>query len=66
MKPTIGRIVIYNDGNRDFAAIITRVHNDTCVNLAGFGDHQTTYVTSATSCNGESVCAHSWRWPSRD
>jgi hypothetical protein len=42
MKPTVGRIVYYKSygtpngeyKSEDRAAIITRVHNDTCVDLA--------------------------------
>ena len=46
IKPTVGRMVYFKtrgsaDGvypPMDFAAIITRVHTDSCVNLVTFGD----------------------------
>jgi len=68
-KPSIGRIVIFNKKVADgtiakYAAIITHVWNDTCVNLKAFGkDHNDTDVVS-TSCvqgDGESQ----WNWPER-
>jgi hypothetical protein len=74
MKPTIGRIVIYNDGARDFPAIVTRVHSDTCVNLAVFDDSTPTthYLTSvlhestAPTTIPATTPVNIWRWPSRD
>lgn len=36
MKPTVGRIVYYNIGGENNAAIITRVWTDICVNLTVF------------------------------
>ena len=39
--PTVGRIVHFYEGqalDKPVAALITRVHSDTCVNLTTFGD----------------------------
>lgn len=38
IKPTIGRIVLYNDGNSDqlIPAIICYVHNDELINISAF------------------------------
>lgn len=38
ITPTIGRIVLFNDGLSDqrVPAFITYVHSDTCINIGGF------------------------------
>lgn len=39
MKPTIGRIVLFNSRSEgEVPAIVTAVHSDTCVNLTVFND----------------------------
>jgi hypothetical protein len=70
MKPTLGRIVIFNnkvEGQEpvQHAAIITHVWNDTCINLKAFGkDHNNTdiIVTSCTQGDGD----NQWNWPKRE
>lgn len=58
MKPTVGRIVYYKDGEHQ-AAIITKVWSDTCVNLTVFnGNGNTEYHTSVV--NG--VEGGQWDW----
>ena len=62
-KPSVGRIVIFNAGEESEApAIITKVHNDTCVNLTVFGSN----VQPTT--NSSVVLGHAgygWSWPPR-
>ncbi len=69
IKPTIGRILHYNvenDGKVETAAaIITKVFNDTCVNLQvflpwGTVSHFTSVKLTATP---EKLCAN---WPPRN
>ncbi len=72
MKPTIGRIVHFyldrSDEHDDpISSIITKVHNDTCVNLRLFYDDDehahTEHVTSVTPrYKGE---GWGWEWPPR-
>lgn len=70
MKPTIGRIVIFNvnENQREklnnyqptAPAIITAVWGDECVNLKVLLDGESTiWVTSATLGTGE----NQWNWP---
>lgn len=56
--PTVGRIVNYNSYKRSLPAIITLVHNETCVDLEIFGSHdkQKTSVTQGKE-------AFHWDWP---
>lgn len=70
MKPIIGRIVHYKNtetekgchqGAELGAAIITRVHSDTCVNLAVFRETWTDFKTSVVQGAGQSQ----WDWPAR-
>ena len=37
MKPTVGRVVYYNDGPNHLASIITKVWSENSVNLVIFG-----------------------------
>jgi hypothetical protein len=68
-KPSIGRIVHFKtrgsaDGAfppRDFAAIITTVHNDTNVNLATFGDNGLRFEHSVPQGDQPG----NWNWPPR-
>lgn len=66
MKPSIGRIVHYAtaDGHV-LPAIVTEVHNDTCVNLRVFTDSSENpwHLTSVLfDGHGAAEC---WRWPPR-
>jgi hypothetical protein len=61
-KPSVGRIVHLKDGEVSCAAIITKVWNDTCVNLAFF--------TEGGSCSPRSSVVFGtehgqWYWPPR-
>lgn len=77
-KPTVGRIVRYRvspdeheratgyepggDSIIEWPAIVTAVHNDTCVNLRVFSDGpKDLHLTSKTL--GEEV--GEWHWPPR-
>lgn len=78
MKPTIGRIVHYRlpqhivgaeSAGELRAAIVTRVWNDTCVNLAVFWDGEMVpveglpaRVTSVVQGTGDGQ----WDWPARE
>jgi hypothetical protein len=61
MKPTVGRIVHFMDGGQPLPAIITKVHNDTCVNLRVFYDtnRNGAWKSSVMQGTGDS----SWAWP---
>lgn len=83
MKPTVGRIVhwfpdgapegqagIY--GDQPYAAIITHVHDDDCVNLLPFvkdhGQAQRNFCVPQTSVcrrGTPQATTHSWDWPPR-
>jgi hypothetical protein len=61
MKPTVGRIVHFMEGGQPLPALITKVHNDTCVNLRVFYDSNRNgaWKSSVTQGTGEA----SWAWP---
>lgn len=67
MKPTIGRIVHFKTrGSADgvypptnFAGIITKVHNDTCVNLCVFGETGLRFELNVVQGSG----VGEWHWP---
>lgn len=75
MKPTVGRIVLYNAGPGQFSdpsgpgnessplpAVIVRVWTDTCVNLKVLTDGpKDAWVTSVTEGEGP----YCWSWPPR-
>lgn len=61
-KPSVGRVVHYKQGETTLAAIITKVWNDTCVNIAFF--------TEGGSCSPmtsvvQGTDAGQWSWPPR-
>lgn len=61
-KPTPGRIVRYNSGGRDNAALIVHVFNDECINLVWWNEHGSSFVaTSVLLGEGE----FKWSWPQR-
>ena len=63
-KPSIGRIVIFNAGEESEApAIITKVHNDTCVNLTVFGSNVAPTMNSSVVFGNKG--GYSWSWPTR-
>lgn len=69
MKPTLGRIVHYVTANGESrAAVITRVHNETCVNLHVFLDGDVdlharqTSVVQTDETTRQPGC---WLWPPR-
>lgn len=80
MKPTVGRIVHFyssqpadqanSAGNGPYAAIITQVWSDTCVNLVVFGgDGSVKCFTSVTDHLPEDVAnmqGRAWQWPPRE
>ena len=77
MKPAIGRIVHFHDLTSPtgagmpyvdtFAAIITAVHSDTCVNLTIFYPNGDTRGVSSVSLDGDvgTHTPYSWSWPPR-
>lgn len=67
-KPSLGRIVHFHPGTPDgepFAAIITKVWSDICVNLEVFGlgppNKWPTSVLHESAAGG----SQRWSWPSR-
>jgi hypothetical protein len=65
VTPTIGRIVHYHvgtEGQDVLPAIITKVHNATCVDLEVFGVGGYRLPTSVIQGDGPSQ----WSWPPRN
>lgn len=63
MAPTIGRIVLYKASESAIRpAIITDVHNDTCVNLQVFQPGHDNWRTSVSQGDG----VGQWEWPVRE
>jgi hypothetical protein len=69
VKPTIGRIVRYVDGNsQEWPAIITVVHSDTLVSLQVFRQSDIIAETSVpldSSTGNPPGGHHTWHWPDR-
>lgn len=68
MKPTIGRIVHTGDTNGEpLAAIITKVHSDTCVSLCVFASDGCTVRTSVMLAaeSATKLEPFQWAWPPR-
>jgi len=65
MKPSIGRIVYFFNGDDqdNLPAIITKVWSDTCVNLYVFGYKKGAEVFSSVNYNEGLKEARSWDWP---
>lgn len=60
-KPAIGRIVHYKHQNGElYPGIITRVHNETCINLKVFCDTLPDEFRSSSTL-GEGP--YQWQWP---
>lgn len=56
IKPTIGRVVLFNDGVSDqrVPALISYVHGDTCINVGGFDQNGQPFShTSVVLCQEE-------------
>lgn len=66
-KPTVGRIVHYQakEGQEPHAAIITRVHSDTCVNLVVFDLGTQASCVETSICLGSPGQVDTWSWPPR-
>lgn len=77
MKPSIGRIVHFVQNGVHYAAIITKVWSDSCVNLHVFtnmsdaitpgatdaqGNASSVLLSVPTECCGK-VADWSWHWP---
>lgn len=74
MTPTVGRVVIFmqserelpTNGTREHPAIITRVWTDDCINLKVFFDAgETANVTSVQRRGVAPEDEMSWDWPPR-
>lgn len=68
MKPTVGRIVMYDDGGpTPKAAIVSHVWSDTCVNLHIMDANPSAPVRLETSrlYNEVPGSVGTWRWPER-
>lgn len=68
MKPSIGRIVHYVHNTVHFAAIVTRVWTDTCVNLQVFnnGDsngYEEVFIKTSVVIDPKGEADYSWHWP---
>ncbi len=72
-EPTIGRIVHYHapeaeasNGTQLFAAMVTRVWSETCVNLTVYPDGGNAYFRTSVEIQGRHQGAdRSWSWPPR-
>jgi hypothetical protein len=66
MKPSIGRVVHYyaSAGQvKPFAALITDVHSDTCINVAGFNNGNTQFGQTSVCYNEDPTSGMRWVWP---
>lgn len=56
--PTIGRIVLFNDGSTQrVPAMICCVHSDTCINIGGFTQNGAPFsCTSIILCQDDDEC----------
>ena len=66
--PSVGLIVLFSDGSgREVPAILTKVHNATCVDVDLQPFPVNLYPSERTSvCEGEpGEPGSSWRWPPR-
>lgn len=69
MKPSIGRTVHFLMDNVHFAAMITRVWSDTCVNLTVFdnGDSESNnevmFIRTSVVLDNERQMNYTWHWP---
>jgi hypothetical protein len=61
-RPSIGRIVHYHMQRGIMPAIITAVHNDTCVNLTIFVDAESIEIRTSATLGDE---LEQWKWPAR-
>lgn len=70
MKPTIGRIVIFNDGqtaSQEFPAVIMRVHSDTVINVEIFRDDGGQRIFRSVPQQGTAPGnMPTWSWPTRN
>lgn len=62
---TIGRIVHWHHERRAYPAIVTRVHQNECVDLAVFGSPFGTYASRLNVMPGEPGQTNRWSWPER-
>lgn len=67
MKPTVGRIVHFMDGQDVYAAMIVWVFTDTCVNLVVWNSSgkQLNAVQVEKSEKLDGYEAGKWQWPPR-
>lgn len=65
MKPSIGRIVLFNADGKDRPAIITHVWSDECVDLHVFGELYGLSPIVSSAWRAQSSSAIGWRWPER-
>ncbi|BEV68510.1 hypothetical protein Bb109J_c1930 [Bdellovibrio bacteriovorus] len=67
-KPTIGRIVhVADEKGTTCAAIVTAVHNETCINVTRFNpDGSTSGVANLQKVHYPPKGTLDWNWPSRD
>ena len=67
-KPSLGRVVLFSPSGttREYPALVTCPHNDTCVNLQAFPVSQfPSEETSVTEQDPPHESHSSWRWPPR-
>jgi len=63
MKPTIGRIVVVNDGDDGVPAIVTRVHSEFCVDVTTFPPNGASPMPLISVSEG--TLSGQWVWPPR-
>jgi len=67
-KPSVGRVVHYygHPGQKEpWAAFVTKVHGDFCINVAGFNDGGTQFSQSSATYSEEPSVSCRWVWPPR-
>lgn len=66
-KPSVGRVVHYVSSlGQHWAAIITHVWSDSCVNLAVFDSNGVASNATSVCYDGDALPpAYTWHWPER-
>ena len=67
-KPSIGRIVHFYQSaaqGKPHAALVTDVHSDFCINVAGFNSGGTQVSASSVTYSEDKASGLRWCWPPR-
>lgn len=68
MKPSIGRIVHFVENGIHFAAIVTKIWSDTCINLYVFDDgsgNLSSNTKTSVVYYEDASQDYTWHWPEK-